>query len=680
MARAEYVKTPQEVIDAERAIIEGRRGAPLGPDSALWGLALSGGGIRSAAFNLGLLQALGDRGVLAKCDYLSTVSGGGYIGSCLSALCAPPQVDVTPERFPLGFRPGHERAAVKHLRRHAQYLVPRHGLFRLDTWRLVSAYLGGLVVTLLTSGALLGVVGALGIVAYPHIVNWLTRGRLDSLPSLTRFWDEPQSFALELLMPAIVSGAVWLALVALNTLAGRWLLSRWTLERRRGRVRLQGAALMVTVGLAVFGALPFLFVTVANLAPKLVITGSAAALVLTRVLNLGRQAKDIWDRFRKWVLTLGSALFVAVVCLAVLYGVWCYRDYALWIAGACVAVLVVLSLLFDINRVSMFFFYRDRLSEAFVIRQVAEANQRERVVNVDTLPLWQLAYTDHRVPYHLINAAVNLPGSRDPNLYGRQADFFLMSPLYCGSPATGYRDTTIYQQQRVNLASAMAISGAAVNPQHGSATSGALAFLMTILNARLGAWAENPMYPPKTWLWRIFWPWYLGREMLSRMTERSHLVNVSDGGHIENLGVYELLRRRCRVIIASDAGADPDTTFADLGNLVRKARIDLSAYVHLDRSQLAPLVPDAETGLVRAHRVIGQITYRESNGSESHGMLFYVKPGLKADDPVDLHEYRKAHPKFPHEPTADQFFDEAQFESYRELGYQTGKEVAQWPW
>jgi hypothetical protein len=209
---------------------------------------------------------------------------------------------------------------------------------------------------------------------------------------------------------------------------------------------------------------------------------------------------------------------------------------------------------------------------------------------------------------------------------------------------------------------------------------------MTVLNARLGVWAENPNYEPETW-WqqhlpplRVFWPWYVANEMLSSTTEDGQLINVSDGGHIENLGVYELLRRRCRVIIASDAGADPNTTFGDLGNVVRKARIDLSAYVHLDPPQLAPLVPRGKEHLVEAHMTVGRITYREADGSESHGMIYYVKPGLTADDPVDLREYRTQHKQFPHEPTTDQFFDEAQFESYRELGYQTGKDVASWPW
>jgi hypothetical protein len=674
MPRDDFVDFP-DVFKAEQALIAARRGSARS-DPSLWGLALSGGGIRSAAFNLGLLQALGVKGVLERCDYLSTVSGGGYIGSCLSSLCAAPGVDTTPARFPLGFSPGEERPAVKYLRHHAQYLIPRHGLFRLDTWKLVSAYLGGLVLTLLTAGALLGIVAAAGILLYPQMVNTVRSAAGGApLADPTVIWSEPRDYAFALFFPALLSAAVWLTLVVLNAFAGRWFRKQWTIGLRRVFVRYQGAALLVTVGLAGFGALPLLFVTLGALVGKLLVAGSASALVLTRILNLGRQAQDIWERLRGWVLALGSSLFVAVVCLAVLYGVWCYREDALWIIGGCVVLLLALSALFDINRISMFFFYRDRLSEAFVIQP--DPKDPQGMVNVDRLQLSDLAYTDHRAPYHLVNATVNLPGSSEPDLRGRQADFFLFSPLYCGSPATGYRGTKVYEPGRVSLATAMAVSGAAVNPQHGHATNGALAFLMTVLNARLGVWAENPMYPPRWGWWRIFWPWYLAKEMVSSMTKDSHLINVSDGGHIENLGVYELLRRRCRVIIASDAGADPDTTFGDLGNVVRKARIDLTAYVHLDPPQLAPLVPQGKERLVQAHLAVGQITYREPGGAESRGAIYYVKPGLTETDPVDLREYRARHDQFPHEPTTDQFFDEAQFESYRELGYQAGREVAE---
>ncbi len=325
----------------------------------------------------------------------------------------------------------------------------------------------------------------------------------------------------------------------------------------------------------------------------------------------------------------------------------------------------------DINRISLYHFYRDRLSEAFVIEP--KPKDPEGVISTDGPQLSALDYEDRRVPYHLINATVNLAGSQDPALRHRKGDFFLFSPLFCGSTATTYRKTKDYEWNRVKLASAMAISGAAVNPQQGYGTNPALAFLMTLLNVRLGVWYRNPRDEPHRLRGsRTFWPYYLLQELLSLANEERHLISLSDGGHIENLGVYELLRRRCRVIIASDASADPESTFQDLGNLVRLARIDRATYFRLDRTPLIPKHPDR---LADAHFVTGDITY-EGKG-RSVGRLYYVKPVLTSDDPVDLQAYRKRNDKFPHEPTTDQFFDEAQFESYRELGYRSGRAMAE---
>src|SRR5207245_2496996 len=158
--------TAREVIAAERALIQQRRGKRTGP---LVGLALSGGGIRSATFNLGLLQALARHDLLERCDYLSTVSGGGYIGACLASLTATAG-DVAQRNFPLAVSTEADRPEVKWVRAHSEYLAPRHGPFNVDTWRLISAYLGGLVFTLTTAAAILAVLAAAVIIIYPQIV------------------------------------------------------------------------------------------------------------------------------------------------------------------------------------------------------------------------------------------------------------------------------------------------------------------------------------------------------------------------------------------------------------------------------------------------------------------------------------------------------------------------------
>ena len=166
---------------------------------------------------------------------------------------------------------------------------------------------------------------------------------------------------------------------------------------------------------------------------------------------------------------------------------------------------------------------------------------------------------------------------------------------------------------------------------------------------------------------------YLLLELFSCADEHRNLVNLSDGGHIDSLGVYELLRRRCRVVIASDATADPEHSFSDLVQLLRMARIDLG--VHITDLQLDPLIPSTETGLSKNHVVAGKILYPVGTDKYEEGTFIYVKSGLIVRDPYDLLSYRREHPEFPQESTVDQFFDETQLESYRELGYQSGREL-----
>jgi hypothetical protein len=168
-----------------------------------------------------------------------------------------------------------------------------------------------------------------------------------------------------------------------------------------------------------------------------------------------------------------------------------------------------------------------------------------------------------------------------------------------------------------------------------------------------------------------WWPYYLVRELLGKSDERGRYINVSDGGHIENLGIYELLRRRCRIIIASDVGADPGYSFDDLANLTRMARIDLGVNIRFEEEDLRKLRPERRTKLSERHVVMGKIEYLEGVGT-----LVYVKASLTRSDSHDLHGYKQAHPTFPHETTIDQFFAEEQFESYRELGYRCGLAAA----
>jgi hypothetical protein len=194
-----------------------------------------------------------------------------------------------------------------------------------------------------------------------------------------------------------------------------------------------------------------------------------------------------------------------------------------------------------------------------------------------------------------------------------------------------------------------------------------LRFILTLLNVRLGYWVPNPWFLQAPSLVRRLrlrhrpGPVYLLREALGLIHARAAFVNLSDGGHIENLAMYELLRRRCRLVIAVDAECDPGIGCGGLATLIRYARIDLGVEIDID---LAPLRPD-ERGISARQWAVGTIHY----GDDETGSLLYVKSSLSGNEPAYVLDYRRRSPVFPHESTADQFFNEAQFEAYRAVGY-----------
>src|SRR5262249_31940059 len=138
--------------------------------------------------------------------------------------------------------------------------------------------------------------------------------------------------------------------------------------------------------------------------------------------------------------------------------------------------------------------------------------------------------------------------------------------------------------------------------------------------------------------------------------------------------IYELVRRRCKYIVACDADADPNMTFGDLGNAIRKCRSDLGVEITIDPTPLRLQGPD---GFAKVHGVIGAIRYPACpEGPPATGKLLYIKPTISESTPRDVLAYRDLHPAFPDETTADQWFDESQFESYRRLGVHTLRTLA----
>jgi hypothetical protein len=206
----------------------------------------------------------------------------------------------------------------------------------------------------------------------------------------------------------------------------------------------------------------------------------------------------------------------------------------------------------------------------------------------------------------------------------------------------------------------MAISGGAVSPYLGTLTPAGASPWLTLLNLRLNAWLPNPgkrASPP--------WGYHLLRELLGIVGLNASRINVSDGGHFENLGAYELIRRRCRYIVAIDGEADPEFGCGALINLIRLARIDFGVDIRIDPRKFK-LNADRYS---HAHLAVGKITY--PNGAV--GTLLYVKLSVTGDEPSHLLAYRTRESVFPHHSTADQVFDEEQFECYRALGQHVGE-------
>jgi hypothetical protein len=286
-------------------------------------------------------------------------------------------------------------------------------------------------------------------------------------------------------------------------------------------------------------------------------------------------------------------------------------------------------------------------------------------------------------PHLIINTALNLVSGAELAWQDRKAESFVLTPTHCGSKGTGYAKTEQQTEQELTLGRSVSISGAAVDSNIGLHQSSALIALMTAFNARLGWWIQNP--DPATWRQRPSAdqqePWGakspslalpLLWELLGQTDEKKKWVHLSDGGHFENLAVYELIRRRCRYIVCCDAGTDPQASDDNLAAMIRLCRTDFGVRIEIDTTPLAPAGPEK---LSRWHCAVGKIRYDDVDGGELPGTFVYLRTSLTGDEPPDVQEYASKNPDFPRQSTLDQFYNEAQFESYRALGYHVGRRV-----
>jgi len=720
----------EELIAKERDHLKLRKDKAYSEQKV--GLAISGGGIRSASFGLGFLQALAKYELLKKVDYLSTVSGGGYIGSSLTWLLhkrwqvikaaeggtedlPQPEFGVGPDDFPFGTRPNQrsseqgpgsreKMSLLRHLRQNINYLFPGGCL---GITALMSALFRGFILNALVYGPvlvfvmmLLALIGTLGIHKFGLIMVWLitpfetitvNRGVIIQMGDLIGYvYVAVALFGVSVILSIIYGLAATFA--------------------RFNPVFLYNLHHKYFCVMRILWVLSFVALILASL--PYAINALAGLKVEGGIgVTLGGILSGIWSyvrtsSIREPTIKIPTNLIVTVAAFLLIYGVlllgYIVAEQLLTRSNVLIdklstipysfSLLLVpflIGLLININYVTLHGYYRDRLMELFMpdVERLSEEQYNHRANRANLTPIHAMCdYEKEAVgPYHIINTNILLPGSKIPKFKARGGDNFILSPLFCGSAATGWQDAKKFIKGNMTYSSAMAISGAAVNPNTGSNGVGPtrnslLSLVMALLNLRLGVWVENPdlklslrhipaiVFQPNLWipaLYDSFIPFAL--------SEKSGFVELSDGGHFENLAVYELIRRETDVIFVSDGAADKDFKFADLANLIEKARLDFGAMIWID---IDPMVPkfskDEHAGLHKFAEQgysIGEINYR----SGKTGVLVYLKSTLTRHLPADVYAYRLSHHAFPDEPTSDQVFDEIQFEAYRELGYQLGK-------
>jgi hypothetical protein len=315
-----------------------------------------------------------------------------------------------------------------------------------------------------------------------------------------------------------------------------------------------------------------------------------------------------------------------------------------------------------------------------------ERPRRNRALLEAAYPIELVPQGRPRRPLHVLNMALNLVAGRNLAWQERKAETFTVTELHAGSYHVGYRRSRDYGGQNprgISLGTAIAISGAAASPNMGYHSSPVVTFLMTLFNARLGWWLGNPG-PRGRHTFRLGTPRVslvpMLREGLGLTDDEYAYVYLSDGGHFDNLGLLEMVLRRCHLIVVSDAGWDPKCTFEDLGNAIRKVRIDLGVPIRLRQElRIRPRAGDGARPRPGdgVYFAVAVIKYSDVDPQGVDGRLVYVKPCFYGDEPIDVLNYALAHPAFPHESTRDQFFSESQFESYRQLGLHTMTTV--WP-
>ncbi len=666
------------------------------------GISFSGGGIRSAAFCLGAYQALSRQGLFQRARYLSAVSGGSYIAGALTVAQGKSDAEALRGEAAPWSRGSPEEW---YLRTHLSYLAPGlagrlwlvvnsvYGLLLNLLPLVVGSCLAGRVTGLVYGATIPGIGRPDGRLAGAVVWGCVAAAALFLaaivLVGVRRFFDKsrfravPGERPLRRAATALVAGSGVVAVLAVCLPVLVHLLGLALADDRSwmGRVDLGSRRLLVTVvmvvGVVLLGALAVLSVRLGRaraFAGVLAFLSGWGILAVPFLLAAEREARSGWN-----------------------------APVDAWVLLGLLATLAVCGCFIHNRRYSMHLYYRERLSHAFVLRRTSSAGG-VRVAPVpydDEVRLSDLgreieAKRSAGLPFPelIVCAAVAAREGDVPNK--SWAASFTFDACRSGSidlaplvETSELERTHTRGGSGLTLPSMMAISGAAISPTMGRFTLPALRLLMALANLRLGVWIPNPFRggdtaaPPSSGRsrvrrvgralaagWREPGGLYVLKEAMGLAGTRGRFIHVSDGGHWENLGLVELIRRRCTHMIVVDASAGGRSPLQDIARAAALARSDLGAEVRLDP---AATLPSAATGRAEEPVAVGSVTYPDG----SMGVIYYARCVLWDGVPMDLAVFREKDHQFPQHPTANQLFSGEQFDAYRALGWEVAAALAQ---
>ena len=654
---------------------------PPEPDDDGLGICLSGGGVRAGTFGLGVLQVLDRAGLVDRARWLSAVSGGSYMaGAWAIARSESVHPPAAPPR-PWSDDGDKESPEVSHLRRNLNYLFAREGK------------LAGAILTLLVGLAInvMSLLALLWLLARP--LGWLVRWLLP------RSGDgSPMPFALEprFWLPVAIWGGLAVAAFVAWVLVRRLASLNLRLTRRTYRDALWKIASGAT---AVTALLAFVLIATpwaTTALPKL-IRDHAEVLRLIQLVAGGGAAAAVVGVLRKplgrALPRLGGVLVVllAIVAAAEIAAGAASRspadDVRLWLG-----VLAAFSAWYyiaDPDWWSLQPYYRGRLREAYATCRDQDGKVRSLEPGdepaLSALGRFRTADPERPGPELVVCTTMNVTGTSRIRV-GVPAYSFTFSPssIRFHVPAADdglCEDYAVPTEQyakifrrwdtpRLTAMTAVGMSGAAVSSAMGRFNYGSTKALLALANLRLGMWMPNPrLVPEGTLPERPGYPRrrlsYLVKEMFGVYDAEDLYLYVTDGGHWENLGLVELLRRNCREIVCVDASGSNSTSFGTIAEAITLAAQELNVDIELPFEPLRGQIVDGLPGrTVPRDCAMGLITYRTGKT----GVLWYLKASLMDDSPSRLLSYKEKNDIFPSDPTSDQQFDTEQFAAYHLLG------------